>query len=302
MNESSVTTPLSPAAGTHVELAPGRAPAGFVSRLLAQPGPAVSAVFLACVLAMALVAPFIPGLDPNEVSLSNVLEGPSWGHWLGYDNIGRDIVSRLVFASRVSLTAAAVAMLVALAIGLPLGLVSGYFAGRLDLALSRVFDALIAFPPLVLAIVVVAVLRPGIVPAMIAIGIINAPTFYRVVRSAALDLRSETYIEAARVAGASSTRIMLRHVLPNIRAVLLVQIALTMSSAIIVEASLSFIGLGVQLPQASWGSMLRQATSYMGSAPLTFVLSPIVTIVAVVLAFNTLSDGLRGAFGRRDTR
>src|SRR6185369_3195957 len=176
-----------------------------------------------------------------------------------------------------------------------LGLCSGYFGGWLDVAVSRTFDALLAFPPLLLAIVVVAVLRPGLISAMIAIGIINAPSFFRIVRSATLDIRSETFIEAARVSGASPLRILLRHVLPNVKAVLLVQVALTMSSAIIVEASLSFIGLGVQLPQASWGSMLRQASSYMGSAPLTFVLSPIVVIVAVVLAFNTLSDGLRGA-------
>lgn len=262
-------------------------------KLLSRPTVALAFAFLVLLILIGLFAPVIPGLDPDEVYLSNVLDTPSWGHWLGYDNIGRDVFSRLIFASRVSLGAAAIAMLVALALGLPLGLISGYFAGRVDLILSRAVDCLLAFPPLLLAIVVVSVLRPGLIPAMIAIGIVNTPTFFRVVRSAVLSLRSETYIEAARISGASVPRILLRHILPNIRGVLLVQITLTMSSAIIVEAALSFIGLGVQLPQASWGSMLRQASSFLGSAPPTFVLSPAIIIIFVVLAFNTLSDGLR---------
>ena len=158
-------------------------------------------------------------------------------------------------------------------------------------------DGLLSFPPLLLAIVTVSILEPGLTSAMVAIGIVNTPTFYRVVRSATLNVRDETYIEAARIAGLNSFRIILRHVLPNIRGVLLVQIALTMSSAIIVEAALSFIGLGVQLPQASWGSMLRQGSSFLGNAPWTFVLSPAVTIIAVVLAFNVLADGIRKAIG-----
>jgi peptide/nickel transport system permease protein len=284
--------------GDDETVAPGR-DRGFASRLLSLPGPSAALLFLAFLVLLGLVAPLIPNLNPNQVHLSNVLDGPSWGHWLGYDNIGRDILSRLIYASRVSLAAAAVAVLVALILGLPLGLISGYFGGWLDLAISRAVDALLSFPPLLLAIVTVSVLRPGLISAMIAIGIVNTPTFYRVVRSAVFDLRNETYIEAAIVSGSSILRIVVRHVLANIRGVLLVQIALTMSSAIIVEASLSFIGLGVQLPQASWGSMLRQASSYIGNAPLTFVLSPAATIVVVVLSFNTLADGLRIALGAR---
>lgn len=272
---------------------------GVFMKVMTQPGPATSAIFLALLLATGLLAPLIPGLDPNEVYLSNVLDTPSWGHWLGYDNIGRDVFSRLVYASRISLGAAAIAMSVALTLGLPLGLVSGYFAGWVDLGLSRAIDALLAFPPLLLAIVIVSIMEPGLVPAMIAIGIVNTPTFYRVVRSAVLSLRNETYIEAARISGSSVGRTLFRHILPNISGVLLVQITLTMSSAIIVEASLSFIGLGVQLPQASWGSMLRQASSYLGSAPPTFVFSPAITIVLVVLSFNTLSDGLRRALAKK---
>lgn len=272
---------------------------GVFMKVMSQPGSAISAVFLAALLLTGLFAPLIPSLNPDEVFLSNALDTPSWGHWLGYDNIGRDVFSRLIYASRVSLGAAAIAMLVALTLGLPLGLISGYFAGRVDLVLSRTIDGLLSFPPLLLAIVIVSILQPGLVPAMIAIGIVNTPTFYRVVRSAVLSLRNETYIEAARISGASVSRILTRHILPNIRGVLLVQVTLTMSSAIIVEASLSFIGLGVQLPQASWGSMLRQASSYLGSAPPTFVFSPAITIILVVLCFNTLSDGLRRAMARK---
>lgn len=269
----------------------------FFRRLFRQRGPTAATIFLLSMCLLALVAPQLPGLDPNGVDLEKVLQGPSWGHWLGYDNVGRDVFSRLVFSSRVSLVAALVAVSVALLIGLPLGLMSGYFAGWWDAAISRVVDALMSFPPLVLVIVIVSVLRPGLISAMIAIGVVIAPVFFRVTRAATLNVRGETFIEAARVSRASTARILVRHVLPNISGPLLVQIALTMSNAIIVEAALSFIGLGVQLPQASWGSMLRQASSYLGSGLPTFVLSPAAVIVVVVLSFNTLADGLRSSIG-----
>jgi peptide/nickel transport system permease protein len=269
----------------------------FLSRFVRRRGPTAAAVLLIGLCLLAVIAPYLPGLDPDGVHLESALAGPSWGHLLGFDNIGRDVVSRLVFSSRVSLVAAATAVVVAIIIGLPLGLLSGYFAGWCDMAVSRVFEGFMSIPPLIFAIVIVSVLHPGLVSAMVAIGIVIAPAFYRVTRAATLNVRTETFIEAARVSRVSTQMILVRHILPNIVSPLLVQIAITMGLAIIVEAALSFIGLGVQLPQASWGSMLRQASSFLGDGPLTFVLSPGVVIIVVVLAFNTLADGLRASIG-----
>jgi ABC-type dipeptide/oligopeptide/nickel transport system permease subunit len=269
----------------------------FAQRFLDHRAGVASLVFLVVLVVAALVLPLLSIFSPNHVDLGRPLAGPTWSHPLGYDNLGRNVFGRLIAASRVSLLAALEASFVALAIGLPLGLAAGYFRGRADTLLSRGVECVMAVPPLLLAIVIIALLHPGLTSAMVAIGIVVSPNFFRLIRAATLEVRDETYVEAARSAGASVTRIFLRHILPNIRGPLLVQLTLTMSNAIIVEAALSFIGLGVQLPQASWGSMLRESADVISSAPLVVVFSPGVMIVLVVLAFNTLGNVLRDALG-----
>jgi peptide/nickel transport system permease protein len=273
--------------------------ARLIRRLFAQRGPAVSLGFIALLIGMATAVPIV-GIDPNAIDLDNKLVGPSWDHWLGTDHIGRDVLSRLAAASRVSLYAGAVAMLGALALGLPFGLVSGYFGGMLDSVLSRIVDGLMALPGLFLVLVVVQIMRPGLSSAMMGIAIAYSPLFFRVVRGATLAVRHEVFIEAARVSMVSTSRILRRHVVPNIAGPLVVQAALTMSQAIIAEASISFLGLGVQVPQSSWGSMLKQAAGSMNTAPLSVLLSPSVMLVFAVLSFNSIADGLQRAISTNE--
>jgi len=257
----------------------------------------LAVVGLLVIVALAVVA-ILPGLfaphDPDKQDLLRKLR-PGVGA-LGTDEFGRDLLSRLIYGARVSLTAGAIAVGVAAGAGIPLGIIAGYHGHRTDAVLSRISEALQSVPALIFALTVISVLGPGLVNAMIAVGIVTVPRFFRVARASALDVSGNTYIEAARALGCSSSRIMWRHVLPNTLGPLVVQIALTLGGAITAEASLSFLGLGVRPPTASWGAMLTDGAKNVNRAPY-LVYAPGAAIVVTVLAFMYVGDGLRQALG-----
>ncbi|WPD18233.1 ABC transporter permease [Thermaerobacter composti] len=286
---------IAPAAGTSP--APGwrRTVRRFVRHRLATLGAAV-VVLLGLV---ALLAPVLAPYDPEEPDYGAVLQPPSVAHPLGTDELGRDILSRLIYGARVSLLAGLISVGLALAIGLPIGLVAGYFRGFWDeWVIMRLTDALMAFPSLVLALAIAAVLGPSFGNAMIAIGISLAPTFIRLVRGQVLAVRELEYVEAGRAAGAGHLWQIGRHILPNILSPVLVQATLSLASAVISEASLSYLGLGTQPPNPSWGYDLRTAQGYLAVAPW-MAYWPGLAIFVTVLAFNLLGDGLRDLFDPR---
>ena len=247
---------------------------------------------------VALFAPFIAGHDPTQVSFTAIRKSPSMAHWLGTDELGRDLLSRLVYGARASLLAGMCSVLIALLVGIPFGLLAGYFGGIIDGCISRATEALLSIPFLILAIALAAFLGPSLVNAMIAIGVSAAPLFIRLARGQVLAIKNEDYVESTRSLGASNTRIVLRHILPNIMPALIVQATIMIASAIIAEASLSFLGLGLQPPNPSWGSMLNTAKNFMTQAPWMSIF-PGTAIFLVVFGFNLLGDGLRDALDPR---
>jgi peptide/nickel transport system permease protein len=273
----------------------------FWARLRRQKPAVVALAFLLFVAVLAIAAPLLAPYDPAATHPARRLEGPSGEFWLGTDDLGRDMLSRHIYAARVSLYAAGVAVGVALALSLPVGLASGYFGGRLDSIVQRLNDGLMSFPGLILAISIIGILGPGLTNAMVAIGISYTPFFIRIIRGATLAVREEVYMEAAHQIGSPHGRTIVRHVLPNILSPLIVQTTLALGLAILSEAALSFLGLGIPPPASSWGGMLDRAFSFMYSAPLN-VITPGIAIMAVVLAFNVLGDGIRDSFGRQVRR
>lgn len=257
----------------------------------------VALMFLVGVVAVAVCAPLLAPHDPDAQSLTSRLLGPGPDHLLGTDDLGRDVLSRLLYASRVSLVAAVQATGVGVVLGVPVGLAAGYAGGWFDNLASRVADAVMSIPALLLALAIVAVLEPNLTSAMIAIGIVYAPRLFRVTRAASLAVREETFVEAAHSVGASPLRIVGGHVLPNVLSPLIVQISLSMGFAILFEASISFLGLGVQPPDASWGSMLGRSTRFFEESPV-LVFAPGIAIMATVLSFNVIGDGIRDSLGR----
>lgn len=275
---------------------------GFWRRLRRDRAAMISLCFLAIIAAASLLAPIIAPFDPDrDGTLAEALDGPSLSHLLGADDLGRDVLTRILYAGRVSLGSALLAVAVASVLGFPLGLLAGFRGGRVDSIVMRVNDTLMSFPPLVLAISIVGMLGTSLVNAMIAIGIVYAPRFMRVMRAAVLSIREEAYVEAAIMMGSPGVRTARRHILPNVLSPLFVEITLSLGFAILAEASLSFVGLGVQPPTASWGSMLDAAFTYMDRAPV-YALAPGVMIFLVVLSLNTLGDGLRDSLGREERR
>lgn len=254
----------------------------------------IGIVGLIIVLAVVVMAAFAPLIAPFEPSAqqSKRLLPPSWDNLMGTDELGRDTFSRIVFGARVSLQVGIIAVFFALLIGCLLGIASGFFGGRVDSWLMRVVDIMFAFPGLVLAIVIAGLLGASRNNAMIAIGVIYAPAFARVVRSAVLSVMSEPYIEAGRVIGSGSLRLIRLHLLPNIMAPLIVMTTVYLSSAILSEAALSFLGLGTQPPEPSWGGMLNSARMFMERSPWMAIF-PGVAIMLIVMGFNFLGDGLR---------
>jgi peptide/nickel transport system permease protein len=257
-------------------------------------GLAVVVFFVAVALAAPLVAPF----DPLATDWRAVRKPPSALHFFGTDELGRDVLARLIWGARASLMAGLVSVSIAVTVAVPLGLVSGYLGGAVDALLMRVVDAMLAIPFLILSIALAAFLGPSLTNAMIAIGVVQTPIFTRLTRGQTLAVKHEDYIEAARAVGNPHRRILLRHILPNILAPILVQATLAIAAAIIAEASLSFLGLGQQPPAPSWGSMLNTASHFLSQAPW-MALWPGLAIFSLVLSFNLLGDGLRDALDPR---
>ncbi len=267
-------------------------------RLKRRRGAMLGGVVVLLFVAMALLAPWISPYDPIATSWGAIRKAPSAAHWFGTDEIGRDVLSRIIWGTQASLLAGVVSVSISLLIGVPIGLLAGFLGGWVDGLISRITDAFLACPFLILAIAMAAFLGPSLRNAMIAIGISAAPIFVRLTRAQVINILVEDYIEAARAVGNPPWRIALRHVLPNITAPVMVQATLAIASAVIAEASLSFLGLGQQPPAPSWGSMLNTAKNYVDNAPW-MAIWPGVSIFALVLSFNLLGDGLRDALDPR---
>jgi len=249
-------------------------------------------------VALAALAPWVSPQDPIATSWSAIRKPPSAAHWFGTDEIGRDVLSRVVWGSRASLLAGLVSVSISLLLGVPIGMLAGFLGGSVDALISRLTDAVLACPFLILAIALAAFLGPSLSNAMVAIGISATPIFVRLTRAQVLNVKVEAYVEAARALGNAPWRIAWRHVLPNATAPLIVQATLALAGAVIAEASLSFLGLGQQPPAPSWGSMLNAAKNYVDQAPWMAVW-PGLAIFCLVLAFNLLGDGLRDALDPR---
>lgn len=274
-------------------------PARRAWRRLKQRKSALIALFvIVALILIAIFAPFIAPYDPIKQSWSAVRKAPSLAHWFGTDEVGRDILSRIIYGTRASLSAGVISVGIAISIGVPLGLLAGYLGGKVDAILGRITDAMLAVPFLILAIALAAFLGPSLGNAMIAIGVTATPLFIRLTRGQTLSVVKEDYIEAARAVGNPGWRIALRHILPNVMPALLVQATLTIATAIIAEASLSFLGLGQQPPAPSWGSMLNAAQRFLTNAPWMAVW-PGLAIFVTVLSFNLFGDGLRDALDPR---
>ena len=267
-------------------------------RLKRRKGAMAALVVVVILILLAVLAPWIAPYDPTATSFTTVRKPPSWAHWFGTDEVGRDVLSRVIFGARASLSAGLVSVGIAVGAGVPLGLLAGYAGGWIDAVLSRVVDAMLAIPFLILAIAMAAFLGPSLSNAMIAIGVTATPVFVRLTRGQTLGAKVEDYVEAARAVGNPHWRIALRHVLPNIIPPLLVQASLAIAGAIIAEAALSFLGLGQQPPAPSWGSMLNTAQRFIAQAPW-MAFWPGFAIFFAVLSFNLLGDGLRDALDPR---
>jgi len=275
--------------------APKRLMLGDLSR---RPAATIGAAVLVFFVALALTAPLVSLYDPIATNWAAVRKPPSAAHPFGTDELGRDVLTRIIWGSRASLAAAAVAVGMAASIGVPLGLLSGYVGGALDAMIMRLVDAMLAIPFLILAIALAAFLGPSLTNAMIAIGIAQIPIFARLMRGQVLAVKEEDYIEAADAIGNPHRRIVLHHIFPNAMPPILVQATLAAATAIIAEASLSFLGLGQQPPSPSWGSMLNTARSFMSQAPW-MALWPGMAIFTLVLSLNLFGDGLRDVLDPR---
>jgi peptide/nickel transport system permease protein len=272
--------------------------ATFLRRAIQPRGAGFGLVIVVLVALIALSADVIVPYKPSQIQPVGILAAPSSPYPLGTDAIGRDVLSRIILGTRVSILAGAVSVGVALSAGVLIGLVAGYNRGWVDDLLMRMVDALYSFPALLLALAITAILGPGLTNVMLAIGIVFTPSFARLVRGQALSVRERDFVMAARVMGAGPWRIMGVHIWPNITAPIVVQASLQVAAAIVIEAGLSFLGLGVQPPAPSWGSMLKDGYQYMEQAPwLAF--APGAAIFVTVLAFNLFGDGLRHALDPR---
>lgn len=270
----------------------------FWRRLRKNKTALASLFFLLVLVAVALLAPWVAPYDPYLGEMSLALKGPSSSHWLGTDELGRDILSRIIHGARISLRVGLIAVSIALLTGSFLGAVAAYYGRWLDNLIMRFMDIMLAFPSLLLAIAFMAVLGRGIENAIIAIGIVSVPEYARIVRGAVLSVKENDYIQAARAIGGSDLRIIFRHIMPNVLSPLIVRATLGISTAILDTAALGFLGLGVQPPYAEWGTMLGAGRAYLFNAP-HLVYFPGLAITLTVLAFNLLGDGLRDALDPR---
>ena len=272
-----------------------------ISRIVRNPSGLVSSIIIVAFLVMSLAAPWISPYDPNELATGLPLQGPSAEHWFGTDELGRDTLSRVISAARVAVGVSVISVFLALIIGGIGGIVAGYSRGLTDKILVRVMDIMFSFPTLLLAIVIVAVLGPGLLTASLAIAIVYTPRFARVARGAALGIRNELYIEAAQLSGVHPIRIARRHVVPNIAAPMTVLAALSMSTAQLAYAALSFLGLGTLPPQADYGSMLARSRNFMSISP-SMVIFPSIALVLLIVGFNLFGDALRDVLDPRSQK
>jgi peptide/nickel transport system permease protein len=266
---------------------------GTLAQILRRPLATAAFGYLLLLVVLALGAKWIAPDDPAQQSLLEKYAGPSAQHWLGTDEFGRDVLSRLIYGSRVSLEAPVLAVGIALILGVPLGMWAATRRGTVDVVAGRIVDTLLSLPGMVVALAVIAVLGPGLVNVMVAIGVLSSTSLFRVARAATLSVREETFMDSAKAIGCSGRRMMWVHTLPNIAPPLLVQSALMMGFAIIIEASLSFLGLGVQPPTSSWGSMLQSTYQNQYDAQLTAIIAPGVALCLTVLALSVIGDTIR---------
>ena len=285
-----------PETGDSPDELPQRRP-GFWARFVHQHWAIAGLIFLIIVIAAAIFAPFVAPHPPNAQDINAINAGPSWSHWLGTDDLGRDILSRLIWGARISLRAAFEIVGLAAVVAIPLGLIAGFFRGAVDSVIMRTMDALFSFPPLILALTVAALLGADVNDAAIAIAIVFVPSFVRLLRGEVIAVREEAYIESARSLGATSNRLLARHVLPNVASPIIIQLALSLGFALLTEAGLSFLGIGEQPPTPSWGGMLQEGFQFINTTPWP-VIFPGVAIMLTVLAFNLVADGLRDSLGR----
>ncbi len=267
-------------------------------RFLGRPAAVFGLVVVLLMVGAALAAPWLTPYSPIATSWTAIRKPPSALHWMGTDEDGRDVLTRVLFGARASLLAGLISVAIAAGIGVPAGLAAGFAGGWVDALIGRLIDAMLAIPYLILAIALAAFLGPSLTNVMIAVGVTFAPYFARVARGAAMDATATDYVEAARALGNSPLRVATRHVAPNIAAPVLIQATLAIALAIIAEASLSFLGLGAQPPEPSWGSMLNAAQQFLNQAPWLAVF-PGAAIFLAVLAFNLVGDGLRDALDPR---
>ncbi len=271
----------------------------FLARFSTQRLPMFGAVIVLLLILVSVVGPLLLSVSPITQDIEAVLDPPSATHIFGTDELGRDVFARVVYGGRVSLQVGVVAVLIALIIGTTLGLVAGYWGGTwVDNVIMRAIDALLAFPSLVLAIAITAVLGPNLQNAMLAIGIVNIPSFARLVRGQVLTIRPKEFIEAARTLGANDARVILRHVLPNTLGPIVVLVSLRLAFAVLSEASLSFLGLGAQPPTATWGSMLNAGRNFLEREPWVSFF-PGIAIFLTVLGFSVIGDGIRDTLDPR---
>jgi peptide/nickel transport system permease protein len=266
--------------------------ANALQQLLVNPLAAIGSLLIAAQVLTALLGPSVLTYGPNVMDYTAVLDGPSTQHVLGTDELGRDIFSRLVAGSQLSISVSVASVFLAALLGIPLGLVAGYTEGLIDEIFMRILDSVIALPPLVLALTIAAVLGTGLVNTTIAIAIVSVPAFARLVRGQVLSLKNNDYVQAAESLGAPVWLIMMRHILPNSLNPVIVQASLAIGFSVITESSLSFIGLGAQPPQSTWGSMVQVGFQYLELQP-GYALAPATAIFLAVLGFNMLGEGLR---------
>jgi len=290
-------------AGTTVPLTLGRQRDERVASLLyflrRNPRMIVGGLIVLAWMLAAVFAPWVAPYDPKKVDVLQALEAPSLGHWLGTDDLGRDVLSRVIWGSRISLSVGLISVSIGLLVGTSLGLAAGYLGGKFDLLIMRGIDALLAFPALVLAIAITSALGPQIQNAMIAIGIVAIPAYARLTRGQVLAVRAREFIVAARTIGASPLRIVLRHIFPNVMNALIVQATLSTAFAILAEAALSFLGLGPQPPDPSWGQDINYSQRYLPNLKWWMSVGPGIAIFSAVFAFNFLGDALRDALDPR---
>lgn len=254
----------------------------------------ISLIYLVFLVLLSIIAPYIVPFNPEAQDLTQIMMAPNGTHWFGTDELGRDIFTRLLLGAQAAIQAGLIAILIPLFVGVPLGIISGYLGGIVDDVFMRIVDAILSFPAILLALGITGALGVSLWNAMLAIGIIFTPQFARLARGQTLQIRREPYVEASKISGAGPLWIMLRHILPNISSPIIVQASFSFSLAILVEASLSFLGMGAQSPQISWGGMLHQAYSMIFVNPLMMVF-PGLAILISVLAGNFFGDGLRVA-------